>query len=76
MAKKLTFEETLLQLEEVVDKLENSDASLDEAVKLYEKGIKLSVACDKILNEAKQKILILSAGEDGVKEVETDYDKL
>ncbi len=76
MAKKITFEETLIQLEDIVDRLENSDISLDEAVKLYEKGIKLSVTCEKILGEAKQKILILSAGENGTKEVEIDYDKL
>ncbi len=73
MAKKVTFEETLAELESIVEKLENSDAGLEEAVKLYEKGIKLSATCDKMLNDAKMKITILSSGENGVKEVETDY---
>lgn len=76
MAKKITFEDNLRELEEIVEKLEKSDADLDEVLKLYEKGIKLSFACDKALETAKQKILILSKGENGTEEVETDYEEL
>ncbi len=76
MAKKITFEDNLLNLEEIVEKLENTDIELDEAVKLYEKGIKLSISCDKAIAEARQKVMILAATKDGIKEVEIDYGKL
>ena len=60
MATKKTFEDSINELEEIVEKLEKGDCPLDEAVKLFEKGVKLSNECHKTLNEAEQKIKILT----------------
>ena len=71
MATKKTFEDSINELEEIVQKLEKGECPLDEAVKLFEKGVKISNECHKTLNEAEQKIKILT--ETDVKdEVEED----
>ncbi len=54
------FETKLLQLEDIVAKLENSEISLDEAIALFEDGIKLSDDCRKILESAERKIKTLT----------------
>ncbi len=54
--KNMSFEEAYKALEEIAEKLNNSDISLDEAIKLYEEGIKLSKVCSCALETAKQKI--------------------
>jgi exodeoxyribonuclease VII small subunit len=54
--KNLSFEEAYKSLEEIAEKLSNNDISLDEAIKLYEEGIKLSKLCSSALENAKQKI--------------------
>ena len=64
MANKKTFEESLTELEEIVEKLEKGDCPLDEAVKLFEKGVKLSRDCHKTLSDAEQKIKILTETEE------------
>ena len=56
-----TFEETLGELEKISSKLESQDISLDEAIKLFEKGIKLSKECSDKLENAKQKIEVLTS---------------
>ncbi|MDY0362339.1 MAG: exodeoxyribonuclease VII small subunit [Desulforegulaceae bacterium] len=58
MAKK-TFEEALKKLDEIVDSLEDGNLSLEDAVKRFEEGIKLSKFCEEKLNEAEEKILVL-----------------
>ncbi|MBE6811898.1 MAG: exodeoxyribonuclease VII small subunit [Ruminococcaceae bacterium] len=60
---KMTYESAIRQLEEIVLKLENGNLSLDEAVKLFEKGAKLSSFCDKTLKEAELKIMTLDETE-------------
>lgn len=60
MATKKTFEDSINELEEIVQKLEKGECPLDEAVKLFEKGVKISNECHKTLNEAEQKIKILT----------------
>ena len=46
------FEEQLTQLETVVERLERGDLTLDESVRLFEEGMKLSHACKEQLEEA------------------------
>ncbi len=58
-AKKLTFEKSIERIKEIVALLEDSTSSLDEAVKLYEEGAKLTASCYKMLEEAEQKISIV-----------------
>ena len=60
-----TFEEAMKELEQVVAKLESGDVTLDESLKLFEKGIKLSGSCQKKLDEAERRVKILTAGSDG-----------
>mgnify|MGYP002514739524 CR=1 FL=1 len=55
-----TFEENLKELETIVTKLESGEVGLDEALELYEKGIKLSAVCKERLETAKQKIETLN----------------
>ncbi len=68
-----TFEESMLELEKVVSKLESGDITLDESLKLFEKGIKLSKNCQKMLDEAEKKVKILTASDDGSME-EKDFE--
>lgn len=58
----LTFEQAYEQLEKIAEKLNSSEVPLDEALKLYEEGIKLSNYCAKALENAKQKIETLKSG--------------
>jgi exodeoxyribonuclease VII small subunit len=57
--KKGDFEKSLLRLEEVVKRLESPDLSLDEAMKLFEEGVKLSRECQTQLEEAEGRVEIL-----------------
>ena len=53
---KLTFEQAYEKLREAGTKLDSDDITLEEAMKLYEDGIKYYKLCSSILDEAKQKI--------------------
>lgn len=54
-----SFEENLIQLENIVSKMESSDISLDEAIKLYEEGLNLSIYLNNLLTKYEGKIKIL-----------------
>ncbi|MGY3438328.1 MULTISPECIES: exodeoxyribonuclease VII small subunit [unclassified Marinovum] len=53
---KLTFEEAMAELEQVVGKLERGDVALDDSIKLYERGAALKKRCEKKLKEAEEKV--------------------
>jgi len=57
--KKPDFEYSLARLEEIVGKLESANLSLDEAMKLFEEGVRLSRDCQKYLEQAEGKVEIL-----------------
>ena len=59
------FEEHLTQLEAVVERLERGDLTLDESVRLFEEGMKLSGACKKELEQAEGRIQVLVEGKGG-----------
>jgi len=61
----MNFEESLTELEGIVDKLEKEQLSLDEGLLLFEKGIKLVRECNMKLKSARQKVeqLIVENGE-------------
>lgn len=61
----MKFEEALATLENIVSSLENQTAPLDESISLYENGIALVKRCSKLLDEAQQKVGILSRNEAG-----------
>lgn len=58
--KKQTYESAVTKLEEIVLKLEDGKLPLDDALKLFEEGTKLSRFCNEYLNKAEQKIITLS----------------
>lgn len=60
MSKDLTFEKAITRLEEIVNILENSEVSLDDSMKLFEEGTKLTAFCSKKLEDAQQKITELT----------------
>ncbi len=62
---KMSFEESITKLEEIVKELEDENISLEESMKKFEMGIKLSSNCLKRLNEAEGKIEELTRSEDG-----------
>lgn len=55
----VNFEKALRELEELVEKMEEGDLSLEESMKYFERGITLTRACQKALSEAEQKVQIL-----------------
>ncbi|MBR3300531.1 MAG: exodeoxyribonuclease VII small subunit [Clostridia bacterium] len=61
--KDFDFEKSLEELEKTVAALEKGDMSLDESIKTFEKGIKLSKECSTYLEDAKQRIISLSEAE-------------
>ncbi|MCL5771367.1 MAG: exodeoxyribonuclease VII small subunit [Actinobacteria bacterium] len=62
---KLTFEEAMSELEEIVKDLEDENITLDSAMEKFETGVKLSEFCLKKLNEAEKKIEELTRNEKG-----------
>ena len=60
MEKEITYEKAMSRLEEIVSLLEKSEISLDESMKLFEEGTKLTALCSKKLSEAEQKITLLT----------------
>lgn len=57
--KELNFEELMQKLESITNKLEKESLSLDESVKLFEEGMKISKECNSKLESAEKRITIL-----------------
>lgn len=55
----INFEKSITELENIVKTLESGNLSLDEMIKNFERGIKLSADCNKLLDEAENKINVL-----------------
>lgn len=70
------FEERLTQLEQVVEKLERGELSLEESVRLFEQGVKLSDACKAELEKAEGRVQVLVEGRNGTMQAaEMDLDE-
>jgi len=70
-----SFEEQLTALETVVERLERGELSLDESVRLFEEGVKLSNACKKELEAAEGRIQVLvEQGNGGVRVVDLEVE--
>ena len=72
MSVKASFEDKMKELEQIAQELENGDLNLDESMKRFEAGIKISKELTKILDEAEKKITILI--EDNGKLEENKYE--
>ena len=66
--KKLSFEEAMKRLEEIVSHLEKGDIPLEESIRLFEEGSGLLALCSSQLEEAEQKVSLLRRGDDDEKE--------
>ncbi len=65
----LTFEQSLAQLEQIVRDLEDAQLGLDEALGRYEQGVGLIKRCQAQLQQAEQRILLLTGVEEDGKPV-------
>jgi len=72
---KQTFENAMKRLEGIVQELESGDLSLDQALKKFQEGIKLSKFCSKKLDEAEEKVSILLTDEEGTVRSEPFHDE-
>lgn len=71
MPKEKSFEASLNELERIVEQLEEGDLSLEDSLKLFEQGIRLSRDCQKRLDEAERKIDVLLKNSDSGYKIES-----
>ena len=72
MEKELSFEQALARLGEIVSKLENGSAPLDESLAMFGEGTALVRLCNEKLEKAEKQVKLLTATPEGM--VETDFD--
>lgn len=65
MAKKMTFEESMTKLEQIVEGLEAGDLPLEKALKKFEEGVRLSKSCFDKLDETEKKVSLLLKNRNG-----------
>ena len=63
--KSVTFEESMTRLDEIVKALEAGDVPLEESMKLFEEGTKLSASLGKLLDKAEQKVTVMQENMQG-----------
>ena len=57
--KELNFEKSMEDLEKIVEELEKGDLNLDDSIKKFEEGMKISKECNDYLESAEKKITVL-----------------
>ncbi|MBQ7330409.1 MAG: exodeoxyribonuclease VII small subunit [Oscillospiraceae bacterium] len=62
---KMTFEESMERLEQIVRSMERGEVALEESLKLFQEGTELVKNCSKLLEEAQLQIQKVSVGADG-----------
>jgi exodeoxyribonuclease VII small subunit len=73
LARKLTFEEAMRQLDEIVSAMESGRIGIEESINRYEEAMRLAGQCRKILDEAEMRIRKIQAdGAGGVREAPFD----
>ncbi|WP_416650932.1 exodeoxyribonuclease VII small subunit [Candidatus Pseudothioglobus sp. Uisw_086] len=60
MTDKFNFNKGLLQLEEIINKMESGELSLEDSLKYFEEGVKIHRQCHTALTDAEQRISVLS----------------
>ena len=66
--KSFPFEESITKLEALVERMEGGNLSLEESLKTFEEGIKLTRECQQALKTAEQKVKLLIKKSSGVEE--------
>ena len=64
----MSFEENMEALEKTVQELENGNLNLEDSIKKFEEGIKLSKKCNEILEESEKRITVLIKKDDKIEE--------
>ena len=59
-AEKFNFNKGLLKLEDIINKMESGDLSLEESLKYFEEGVKIHRQCHTALSDAEHRISVLS----------------
>ena len=72
---KLTFEQALAKLEEIVSAIEEGEVPLEQSIDKYAEGVELVKQCRQILDRAEKKIQLLGRGEGGQLEVTGELDE-
>ena len=71
MSKEMNFEETMQELEKIVQELDKGDLNLDDSINKFEEGMKLSKSASDYLEKAEKKITVLiNAKDEEIKEEE------
>ncbi|HTP37953.1 MAG TPA: exodeoxyribonuclease VII small subunit [Steroidobacteraceae bacterium] len=74
--KEIPFEQTLTQLEALVTQLESGDLPLEEALRLFERGVQLTRECQQALESARLRVQVLTqqAGQARLEDFQVDAD--
>jgi len=72
---KLSFEQALARLEQLVTAIEQGEVTLEESIDKYAEGVELVKKCRAILDRAEKKIQLLGRGDDGQLEVAGELDE-
>ena len=74
--KKMTFEESMGRLEQIVRAMERGDVALEESLKLFQEGTELVKNCGKLLDEAQMQVNKIMVAADGSPVEEAFHDEL
>lgn len=74
--KKMTFEESMARLEQIVRAMERGDVALEESLKLFQEGTELVRSCGKLLDEAQMQVNKIMVAADGSPVEEAFNDEL
>lgn len=69
----MDFEKKLGRLEDIVEKMETGELALEESLKLFEEGVKLSRECNVQLSEAEQKVRLLIGVDENGEPIARDF---
>jgi len=73
--KSLDFEKSLAKLENIIEALEDGDLPLNDSIKTFEEGVKLTKHCQELLTKAELKTQKLLEKDDGTLDLEDFDDK-
>lgn len=68
--KKMTFEESMERLEQIVRIMERGEAPLEDSLNLFKEGTLLVAECSKLLEEARLQVELVTQGSDGMPQME------
>lgn len=74
MGKKISFEESMFRLEQIVRAMEQGDVALEESLKLFQEGTALVAGCEKLLDDAELQIMKVVKTADGTPAMEDFVD--